>query len=528
MSSFGLDGWRSKCFLYSLLFFLGSGLRAAPELLFPSYPIGFDTITYIAPVVKRWLVHGIDWLFAFQEAPLVYLLTYAICDLTEVDVYIALKAVGALIYGVFGLSILLFAHKGLKWSFGKSFVAVLFVYVQIACLRVGWDLLRTLLGMAFVFSTLTFLRDGQYVKGGATAVLTALCNQFSSVILFSALAFLLIRTRRASLDRRKILPVLLPAAILFVASLYLVLFLNAPPRPSVLSLLRTRTDFPNYLEVYGGYASFLLEFWSLFFFLYWPVLPFVAFGLRRSLLLESVLIPSTLYSFSPIIFPWVGVPQWWRWMLMLAFPLSLYGADGLDRIWVWLTHRSSKTWPSSINFKRTLGLYWIAILLVYGTMATLYVSAPAEHPYSLFVNPRVNAYVPATMLSSSIKPRDFAATVNCLRWLDSQMDDSSCLIVEERFFGWAQMILREDKWIVVYPTQSASYQAALSLALKKGFHTIYFLWLSNRDIQNFKEVLSMDNIAVYYYNKGSMQPYSSSSLAEMLNRTLAEPCDRSC
>ena len=61
------------------------------------------------------------------------------------------------LYGLFGLSVFLFSRAELKQSSWSSFFIAVFVLLQIAALRISWDLYRNLLGLSLLLITLTCL-----------------------------------------------------------------------------------------------------------------------------------------------------------------------------------------------------------------------------------------------------------------------------------------------------------------------------------------------------------------------------------
>jgi hypothetical protein len=492
--------WAVVC-VYLSLFTAGFILRLIPEILFPNYPVGFDTVTYYAPIIRRWLNYGVDWLFAFQEAPLLYLIIYAICKLSKADVFLVLKFIGPILYGLLGLSVFYFTQAVLKWDFKKGLACVFFLFFQAASLRISWDLWRNLLGAILLLIALSFLirkGDGKNVLSlAALSFLTVLTNQFSATILFgTAGLFLIGRGWRNLKEYKWHLTAVVAAFITFIINAYLIVFINAAGRSNFISLLSVRAELSNYLDIYGSYMELSADFWTLFALCFCSVVPLVVIGIYNEPMLKAFTIFSSACAFSMLVFPWLGLPQWWRWTLFLIFPFSFYAVNGVDKILALSIKAVDFRGIKLLNVKRFTLIFWLAALLIYSYPSAFYMSSSASHPHAYFTDGLANRYVPSTMLSSSINPSDIQATIDCLKWLNNNMEGSSCVLVEERFLGWAELSLSEDKWIVAYPCHT-SYEPALELALARGFQNIYLIWLSSRHTSNFTVVYTAGNIAIY-------------------------------
>src|SRR5208282_3649335 len=81
---------------------------------------------------------------------------------------IAMKITAVIIYGFFGWAVFYFSRKQLKQSPATSFFIVTFVLLQIAALRISWDLYENLIGLSLFLALLGSLTGVR----GRTRVLT--------------------------------------------------------------------------------------------------------------------------------------------------------------------------------------------------------------------------------------------------------------------------------------------------------------------------------------------------------------------
>jgi len=483
----------------ALCFASGALLRAVPETLLPGIPVGFDTVTYLASTVHLWLKAGIGWTYAFQEGPIVYLLVY-LPAFAGVDLFWVLKVLGPLFYGVFAIAAIVFIKEGFGLSWPHSFLGSLFVILQVANLRFGWDLWRNLLGLTLVLIMLAAWHHGRHLVQITIglSVMTVLTNQFAAVTLFSSSAIALglgalrHRTRAVGLA-------LLPAFALFIANLYVVYFINAPIGRNVILALQVRGHLANYVLEFGSALNFWNSFLSFCTFAL-GLLPLLAvIGLNKEKLMAALCLPTLAFATWSPIFPTAGLPQWWRWVLDLGLPLSFYGFYAVLRIGglgSQLLGRVDRlaSWRPAI---RTVIV--VILILPLGVQAMNYVSSPPSQPAAAFVDPQWNIYVPKTLVGTSINPDDVPATLQALAWLTANAPSGSVVLVEERFMGWALLNLESDFIVVVYPVHS-SLDDVLTVALPRADgKPIFLIWLSGRKVHSFVERQTYGNIAVFEY-----------------------------
>ena len=144
---------------------IGFFIRLVPELLAFPLPIGFDTI-YYAYVMKSGVIWA-HWSTFFSSTWLLNALTVPLYTLTQVDPFMLLKVVAPLLYGLNVAGIYWFARKSLGWSQGMSVLASIFFSLQLASLRISWDLLRNTLGLGILLFAISYVKEVKSKRGFA-------------------------------------------------------------------------------------------------------------------------------------------------------------------------------------------------------------------------------------------------------------------------------------------------------------------------------------------------------------------------
>ena len=128
----------------SACFAVGLFVRLIPELLAFPLPIGFDTV-YYAFAMKSGVVWP-NWSTFFTSTWLLSAFTVPLYSLSRVDPFLLLNIVAPLLYGLNVAGIYWFARKALGWNLRMGVLAGVFFAVQLASLRISWDLLENTLG----------------------------------------------------------------------------------------------------------------------------------------------------------------------------------------------------------------------------------------------------------------------------------------------------------------------------------------------------------------------------------------------
>jgi len=476
---------KSAKLAYLYVFLTGAVFRGIPEIIVPQYPVGFETITYYAPAMiifsKRSLIDIFVDAFqvsstvssyrplldTFRAGPFFYILMWLTSIVSSIHVYLILKVVGPLLYGFLAVSFFVFLNRGLNFERKKAFVGTLVLVFQIAALRESWDRFRTVLSLIFLFATLTTLKSESKYKWWLVAIfgtLTALSREYVTLVLFvTVLGFVIVK------DKDKLIPLaaLAPALIIFTAMAY--------PALSWWNFLSPNNPFN-----IRSYPWLLQDVFSIFAVCYLPILPLVVNGFKRDDILDPMVSWLLLGSFSIILSPLFAVPGYQRWLMLLVFPFSVYAVNGFEHF-----HLFNKD-----NFKKLL-----TILLIFAVIGIGYSSGA----FSYVVLP--NSWVPTNLVQSSIAWDQVDDVKGVLLWLDENAITNSCILCEERFYGWTLIYLERannDVEIIPYGANSAP-TAALEKALNDDFSKIYLIWYVNSSFENFQVIYSLENVAIFQY-----------------------------
>ena len=466
---FNLSSFRIKLLT---LFLFGFFLRFIPDLLVfqqSSYPVGFDIIGHYAPTLM-----GFDpWRLEPLAAPLIYFILKPF--VVVFDVFLVLRITACVLYGLLAVSAFYFSSNGLNWGERKSFIGSFFLTLQISTLRISLDLFRIELGIIFFLLLLPWLKNiasrrSQIVVSLLSLAIVMTHEMISAVAVFViiGLILLLLRNRRKN-DALRLFLFTLPSLIIFLVMASIGIGIYDVPWG--------RNALTNYFEYYGGSYFVLLGDVSYNVGLYLPFLPLTLIGFWRNrlLFLASLFLLGT--SFSCIFFPWLSLSLWWEWLLLLAIPLIFYAVNGLEKLGL---------------FKKNIRAYagLIAVIILFSVYAAI--------------------YIPHNMNKSSIDFDDIPNTMGAFDYINNNSDNSSCLILEERFRGWGLMYFGDNRQIISYPPGLPYHENyalmrylndALETAMELNCNEIYLVWYADMMINysQFQEIYKSENIGVYKY-----------------------------
>lgn len=499
-------------------FALGFGLRLFPELLAFSYPIGFDTVYY-----AEKLVGGVvwqHWSSVFTSSWLLYALIVPMYRVLCVDEFLLLKFATPLLYGLNVAGIYYFARRVLGWAANESWFAGVFFAFQLPALRISWDLFRNTLGLGILLFVLTLIGElkskRNFVGFVILSLLVVFAHEYAAV---SLLVIVLWKVFCSSFkdDLGKYLRLIfasLPAFAVFSAGVYLRMF---PVSYSIETNVISAGDavegsfgnlffLVNYLEVndgmhyYSSYADLALHVSVLFAVLYLPYLFLVLKGFFREDRLDVWTGILIIGAFGCLVFPFSALLSWNRWMFMLAYPFTFYAVNGLEKF---LTLRNGGEGCSFEGLK-DLGNKVKGTVLLTVLLGSFYLASP------VFVNSFGGSVVsiPPVYRYFSCAPRvpfqDVDGVIKAMEWLNVNMNESSCVILQHAFASWGGLYLNEPHKIVKFFVDG---NKALDVTWGLGFGTVYFVWW-NEDIgwyqytklpSNFSRIQDFGRISVFEY-----------------------------
>ena len=491
------------------LFLLGAGLRGIPELIVRTYPVGYDTMAHYTWNIIAY--PNTSLIEQLREAPLFYMLAWISIQAPGLDVFTYLKMAGPLMYGITCASLYFFFVKACRLDEHKSLIAAVLFAVQLAALRISWDMLRLELGLIFAFLALGIEQMKTRIGGLAVPILAVLCvmsNQIAAVVLLFTAGCLTISN---SSNWKRHVIMYLPALLAFGAEAYVTFFVAPFQDPRILELGQKPWGLlMGYLEsdprlLAGSYLTMARNIAVLTLFCFILLSPFILKGFVRNRMLDPILVLTAVGSFSPLVLPWVSTPiVYWRWIFLLAVPFAAYAASGLEKFRL---------------TRQKLG--FALVLLLLGGVAVGYASGtlPLRQAYFTLTgtehvppNPNgiggfnalqvLNTYMPASLASNSIAAEDVTRTsedtVGALKWLNAHAETNSCLLVEERFHGLTMMYVDSGVKIALY---GALFPVSKVLE-DPSVHTcqhIYLLWYSGLRISNFVPIQKTGTMTIYQY-----------------------------
>src|SRR3989454_10083973 len=237
-----------------VLFALAALHRSIPEVLAGKYPVGFDVNAYYPYLILSFpSISAVDLL---KAGPLFYGIMWFIQAITGADVFLLLKIVGPVIYGILSASFLVFLVKFLKLSLQKATFGTILLVLQPIALRISWDLFRNELGLAFGLVALTSLKTNwrqKYVIAGSLGLLAVLAHPLAAVLMFVGTFGLLLSTKLNS-EQLKIVASFAPSAILFLVAAFVLYFV-----PQGQSSIITLSADPNGSAHSVLYSAFLVQ-----------------------------------------------------------------------------------------------------------------------------------------------------------------------------------------------------------------------------------------------------------------------------
>jgi len=493
-------------------FLIGFLVRLVPELLAFPFPIGFDTV-YYAVVMKSGVILP-HWSAFFTSSWLLSALTVPLYSLSKVNPFLLLKIVSPALYGLNVAGVYWFARKMLGWDAKMCLVAVGLFAVQLAPLRISWDLLRNTLGMGLLLFSLSLISSLDSKRGFASFVflslLTVFAHEYSAVtlvvVILGLLAWNLLKGQLGKVDVRVVLAAL-PALAVFSVGMFLRFFpIKYSATTNVFSISEAYVGrsvfFANYLAVndgvfyYPAYADLLVDVALLFAFLYLSYLFLVWKGFFRSVVLNLWTGLLLFGTFGCLVYPFFALDLWSRWMFMLGYPFTFYAVNGLFKILK--NYNGGNGRFAGFSKRAVFGALGVTVLL-----GSVYLATPTlmgtVHT-GVFALPNVSAHFSS---APTVPFEDVNGVVQAMEWLNQSMGSGSCVVLQHVFLSWGQLYLDKSHSIVHFLNDA---DVAANVALNRGFTQVYFVWW-NTDIgwysvsglNHFERLVDFDRISVFAY-----------------------------
>jgi hypothetical protein len=425
------------------VFFLAFGIRLVPELLSWPDPLGFDTVTWLAPFMgtcqEEGLGYGYSLLIERQNAPFAFMLFGFVAFVTNVDPLILTKIMAPFLFGFLVWSFFYFTKKTFGWDERKAFLASVVLSLYFITLRMSWDLYRNLLGIAFLMIALAHSTKLDTKRDQAIflvfSFLAILTHELIAVFVIFLYAYLFLCKY---LKKKEVSPPLLVCAM--VAVLFVLYYAHWVIPASGATVLSSRPvvplEFPmDYLSAkgpyfYAGPAEIYGDVLILALISFIPIFPLCVKGLFWNRLLNGWVVLLLFGSFAVLFLPTMAIPLWNRWLFMLIFPAVIFGTNFLFRL-----------------DKKKISLY-LGLLVI---LSSLFIALPSQIASHYFSTPYTVRYVPSSMMQNTVPLSDSDDVRSALGWLDENAGTDSALLAHYAFVGWAELYT-DDLEIVTYFT----------------------------------------------------------------------------
>lgn len=477
-----------------LILCLGVFIRGLPELLSGPYPVGYDLLAGYAPSILALPETFPLRLFGWLWSSLSVISLWFFWKVSHIDLFLFLKIAGPVFYGLFAASFYHLLSKGLEWNRKKSLFTSLLFMMQPAVLRIAWDQLRLMLGLAFLFVLLAETKcdviSGMKKKPvvvGVLSVLLVLSQQLTAVLFFVIVLWQIVKSqlyrKRAII---KALFVLFPSALIFVFQLYFTYIdpdfsshffpINLPYGPGFLNYFVSDPRF-----IGGDYFTVLAYVSNLSLYVVVPLIPLAVKGFFKDKVFLPILVWLLITSYSIIVFPWFALSHYWFWTFLLPIPLTVYAGNAFEKLGVLTQKKHSK--------KLLIGF------LLLGVVGFGYASSLVSIGY-----PFAYSYMPPGLVKSCVDFEDIPSIKEAFLWSNTNLPRNATVIVPERYQGFASMYSDAELKIWVAPALiNFNYIIDVTIENKIQFYAIFAL----SEIKNYTNIITLaefGKVGVYRIN----------------------------
>jgi hypothetical protein len=485
-----------------------------PELLAFPLPIGFDTI-YYANIMKSGVIVS-HWSAFFTSPWLLNAMIVPLYSVTQADPFLLLKGVAPSLFSLNVAGIYWFSRKALGWKMRTAFVAGMFFALQLASLRISWDLLRNTLGLGLLLFALSYVKEIKSKRGFALfaslSLLSVFAHELAAVTLLVVVFGLIVwRTakKRMDLETKRLMLGVLPALTVFLVGIYFDIFPFSYASPANVIVAK---DFVgaqqgplffmvNYFRVlnpvdsYASYWSLALSVGVLFAVLYLPYLFLVVKGFFRNQLLTLWTCLLLVGAIGCLIMPFFALFVWYRWMFMLVYPFTFYAVYGLSKIFSVIPPKRS-SYVLWLHNKKVAGMVMLTFIL-----GITYLATPLLMVHVDMSLPSATGTYLYFSTNPTVPYQDVNGVVQSMFWLNRTLDASSCVVLHESFRSWGELYIDTSHSIVSFGNNA---NLGLATALSHNFTRVYFVWW-NKPIgwynisvpEGFVGIQDFDRITVY-------------------------------
>ncbi len=399
-------------------------------------------------------------------------------------------------------------------------LAAVFFALQLASLRISWDLLRNTLGLGLLLFTLSYVQEVNTKKGFAffagLSLLTVFAHDYSAVILLitvvTMLAWKLVK-KQTNRNNKMLVLGLVPSLSIFIIGVLLriypvpagsqsniILAGDTVSGKSGLFFLTNYLQIENAIDYYSSYWMLVLNVALLFTVLFIPYIYLVKKGYFKNCILTTWTILLLIGSFGCLIMPFFALEYWHRWMFMLVYPFTFYAVYGIAKMVG--AHSNDRKFRLSILLSNKKASSMVLLTLCLGVA---YLITPLTMIYANKSIPNMTGTQIYFSTDPAVPYQDEPNVVLAMNWINQNANQNSCIILQHHFFQYGTIYLTGSEKIVRY---EIDIDQAVSKASESGCSDIYLVWWNTpigwneAPVPNyFVSVADFDRISVYSYTK---------------------------
>lgn len=473
-------------------------IRFIPEIIAWPYPIGYDTITYISIILNSNLNFNI---INFLKSTNLFFIIAIIFNEFIKDSFLIIKIFGPILFSLLCFSLYLYSRKVLNWNSFKAFLVSFLASIYFVSLRISWDLYRQMLGSIFLIISLIALRISniklRIFSVTLLGLLTILSHQLTAVLFFIIMIMHFFIEKNLKFKVYLVL-MIMPAFFFFIYQLY-------NPTIGNIRIPYEKIVSNSWIDL----ASFISGFLC---YLFLPLSPLFLLGVFsiKERDIWSWLIACLIFSYWPLFLPEYSVVSWFRWAILLVYPIIFLSIEGFEKIW-----KFKKGFIFKISIGKILAIF---ILLLNLIMSGYYLLSFPEYQVFKYFGEWNNykQYIPTSMLQNSVSLLDTENVIKAMKWFNEKIDkNSSILVLHAAMNDWARIFILKTKIVKISDIRLSS-QVKEDLIKKliqfseenvKSGNEVYTIWwikgkgwyeISELPSQ-FKEIQHFGNIGIFQY-----------------------------
>ena len=432
-------------------------IRLIPELLH-GYPIGYDTSHYIWAILNYPSVQKFP-LFENRYAPMTYLIYYLINLPIPIHPIHTMKIIPSLTAGLLGYALYRYGTpRSNEWI---GLLMAIYSSLNLASLRLSWDLHKQFTAFAFLVLALTFLKEEMNQRQWITFTILSIIAVSSHQLALIPLGLVILNT---IIRRRNWRLLGVMAVLALVASPFLLRYIGPSIIPKVdTKILTTAFNYIKYVMPIQLALSFLHIFNPRKIRDEWMMASFTL-----SLLPFSLLQSGGGFTFSG-----------WRFAALLFIPFSFYAAQTTE-----LLYKTSRKKLWVVLMVLTLSAASVAPMLLGYNKKLVYTNMPKNFSDNIF---------PYT------DQHELEALIKAGKWCSENTPEDAIILAEDSMEDWVKIFSGRE----VYRWWGIQYQDRLEWALEQE-EDVYIVWwyINEQNIRIVKEAFTRgSNLKVMILDK---------------------------